>query len=330
MPIQGADIFFSALQQRVEILDQSQLQNPRSVSLLISSTKRYLAKPEYRIQLDDLVSQECGHLIAELNEDSFPLNGPWNQDVYLKRVQQYEDLAEPLAKMAGIMGRWGDGSDLSLMLDLLETLYKKAEGTRSGLTVYLDIRTYPAVLAFTAYGLGLTRSQRWATLHELFCALWTTDRRDPQRLVSLLFLQGWKGDNKELWQLLEGLKNRKTPLSDHLLEVMSAWGSSFTGVSTDIAYTFDKFEALASLSYFEQNDASSLEQSAQSNDPRIFASMPMGRLGWHESSYSRITHELKNSAIAGPLLNAGFANGNPRILELFILNLERFHSRMSW
>src|SRR3546814_1598836 len=44
-------------------LEQSQRQNPLSVELLVSSAKRYLAKPEYRIQLDELFAQETDRLL---------------------------------------------------------------------------------------------------------------------------------------------------------------------------------------------------------------------------------------------------------------------------
>ena len=57
IPISGADEFFQTLQQRVDTLEQSQRQNPLSVELLVNSTKRYLAKPEHRIQLDELLSR---------------------------------------------------------------------------------------------------------------------------------------------------------------------------------------------------------------------------------------------------------------------------------
>src|SRR3546814_2156715 len=65
LPISGADEFFKTLQQRVETLEQSQRQNPLSVELLVSSAKRYLAKPEYRIQLDELFAQETDRLRSE-------------------------------------------------------------------------------------------------------------------------------------------------------------------------------------------------------------------------------------------------------------------------
>src|SRR5207253_5899411 len=58
-----ADSFFSALRQRVEVLQASHRRNPAGVELVVASAKRFLSKPEYRIELDDFVNQETEDLI---------------------------------------------------------------------------------------------------------------------------------------------------------------------------------------------------------------------------------------------------------------------------
>lgn len=52
--IADANSFFTGLHERVETLAQTLRQNPLSIDVLVNSTKRYLAKAEYRIQLDEL------------------------------------------------------------------------------------------------------------------------------------------------------------------------------------------------------------------------------------------------------------------------------------
>ncbi|MFT0534451.1 hypothetical protein ACMHYJ_16720 [Castellaniella hirudinis] len=117
IPINGADEFFQSLQQRVETLEQSQRQNPLSVELLVNSAKRYLAKPEHRIQLDELFAQETDRLLDQLDSEIFSVQGQWSQEDFRTRVQQYESVTEPLARMAGVLGRWGDGKDFDVVMD---------------------------------------------------------------------------------------------------------------------------------------------------------------------------------------------------------------------
>ncbi|AMQ42775.1 hypothetical protein AMS64_10540 [Aeromonas veronii] len=328
--ITGADEFFRSLQQRVETLEQSQRQNPLSIELLVNSAKRYLAKPEHRIQLDELFSQETERLLTQLDDNQFSPQGQWNQDEFRSRVQRYEALTEPLARMAGVLGRWGDGSELPLLLDIIRGLYHQAEKIGNGLTVWLGLRSYPAVLVFMTYGVGLTRSQRWKTLHELLVAPWPREHRDSKRVVSTLFLGEWKGARNEVWNQLEGLDRRKTPLSDHLLEVMTNWRSSFAGVSAEFELVFERFEFLAALTYLEEDSEASLEQ-AHANTPHgLFARMPVGRVGWRESSANSLILELQSEATITALLDAGFARNSRRFLELSIESFKRYVGKMSW
>src|SRR3546814_3574175 len=132
-------------------LEQSQRQNPLSVELLVSSAKRYLAKPEYRIQLDELFAQETDRLLDKLDADAFSTHGGWSQVNFRSRVQSYESQTEALARMAGILGRWGESKEYSVVLDVLRTLYHQAGKVGSGTTGWLNLRSYPEVLVFTAY-----------------------------------------------------------------------------------------------------------------------------------------------------------------------------------
>ena len=329
IPISDADEFFQTLQQQVETLEQTQKQNPLSVELLVGSTKRYLAKPEYRIQLDDLLSQETNRLMEELDNDQFQPHGQWSQDEFRSRVQRYEAITESLGRMAGVLGRWGDGSELDTVLDILRGLYAEAEKIGNGLSVWLELRSYPAVLVFTAYGIGLACSRRWETLHKLLTADWPREYRDPKRTASMLFLNSWKGDRDGLWAKLEGLDNHKTALSDHLLEIMSDWRTSFSGVSSEFELLFERFEVLAALAYLEENNEESLEQ-ALAGSHGLFVRMPVGRVGWHNTSMVRLIHELTSESMISSLLDAGFAHKSRRFLEIFVESLKRYSERMSW
>jgi hypothetical protein len=95
------------LLRRVEALEQSQRQNPLSVELLVNSAKRYLAKSEYRIHLDELFTQEVDRLLKELDAPDFDPAKPFSQKDFHRRVRKYESITEPLARMVGVLGRWG-------------------------------------------------------------------------------------------------------------------------------------------------------------------------------------------------------------------------------
>ena len=324
--INDADSFFSSLRQRIETLEQSQRQNPLGIELQISSAKRFMAKPEYRIQLDELVSQETERVMSLLGQTDFSPAVPWDPVEFTKRVRRYESLIETLASMAGVLGRWGDGSELRLILDIVRSLYAQAKKIGSGMSSYLNLRSYPAVLVFSAYGIGLTRAERWKTLHDLFTTALANGSREPQRIVETLFLNAWEGTENNVWKLIDGLERRKTPFSDHLLPLLQEWSKRFVGLTPDFEHLFHRFELLGSLAFLERDNADVVRQELQNGS---FAWMPVGRVGWQYSA-SRLETEFKQPAAKSTLLAAGFALNDADFIDLFIENFGRIARRMNW
>lgn len=326
--INDADSFFSALSERVNTLADTHRPNPRTVELLVNSTKRYVAKPEYRIQLDGLFTEEVERLISHLDAAEFRPDVPFDVEDFRKRVARYEAISEPLARMAGTLGRWGEGSDLPFILDILQSIVTNAEKRAGGLVVYVNLRTYPAVLIFSAYGLGLTRSCRWQQLHDLFSAEIAREEKESRRVVEKLALFAWEGADNKLWQNLAGLDRRKTALSDHLHSVFAEWSRSFVGITPDFEMFFERFEILSSLAHFERNDQGDIEAAFNKQPPHNFVWMPVGRSGWNSRTRERLVEEIKTDTTEAELLKAGFAKGRQDFMDMWLNNLARISSRM--
>lgn len=326
--ISDADKFFTALRERVETLAQDHRQNPLSVDLLANSAKRYLAKAEYRIQLDDLFAEETKNVLNRIEGDDFTPQGPWNRDSFRTRVRKYETATEGLARMTGVLGRWGDDSELPLVLNIIGTLWTHAENVGGGLVTYLNVRSYPALLVFTAYGLGLTCAERWSALHKLFSTTVRTRHGQTVRMIDSLFLWAWKGTDENAWKQLEGLDNKKTPLSESLLALFAEWGKTFIGLVPDFERMYECFELFGSLAFLESHDKASLKE--QLADAQAFAWTPVGRIGWHGSNADRLLEEVKADPLKTALLTAGFARGDPEFFDLAVEDFRRIASQMRW
>ncbi|UPJ79481.1 SIR2 family protein [Bradyrhizobium sp. 183] len=332
LPITDADDFFVTLGERVKTLAETRKQSPLTIDLLVGSVKRYIARPEFRIRLDEVITQEANKLFDRLGVKELSPQGSWSVDEFRRRLKVYEAATEPLAKAFGILGRWGDDTELATVADTIRGVVARANEVGSGLNVWLGLRTYPAVLLMTAYGLGLVRAERWKILHDLFSLSMPREDRDPKRVVNSLFLWDWKGWDDNLWNNVEGFttgnNRRKTPLSDHLLDIFSEWGDAFLGIPTDNALLFDRFEALGALAHLEEISESSLKDQLEKGDRK--ARMSVGRLGWRSDGRRSIEHELKSTATRQQLLKAGFAFGSEAYLELFLENLTRVAGWMEW
>jgi hypothetical protein len=228
--------------------------------------------------------------------------------------------------MAGVLGRWGDGSELKLILDVVRSLYAQAKEIGNGMSSYLKLRSYAAVLVFLAYGIGLTRAERWKTLHDLFTKPLENGSREPQRIVETLFLNAWEGTEDNVWTLINGLERRKTPFSDHLLTLLQEWSKRFVGLTPDFEDLFHRFELLGSLAFLERDNADIIRQELQRGS---FAWMPVGRVGWRYSA-SRLETEFKQPVAKSTLLAAGFASNDSDFIDLFLENFGRIARRMNW
>lgn len=328
IPITDADGFFSTLQQHVETLGQSQRQNPLSIELLTNSAKRFLAKSECRIQLDDLLTQEADRLVTQLDSGDLAQPDSWSSATFRLYVKRYEAAAEALATVCGVLGRWGDDSELPLALDIICTLYAHAEKVRGGYVAYLGLRSYPAVLIFTAYGLALTRAGRWGALHRLFTAVIDRQQGEPVRAVEALFQGAWKGDDGDTWKQIEGLETRRTPLSDYLLSLFSEWSKPFMGLAPDFELIFERFEMLASLAHLERDPKEGIQQSLAGNPHNGWAWMPVGRSAWNSSCATRLISEFQAEPMRAALMQAGFARNDAEFVDLFIQNFQRVARRV--
>ena len=108
VPIADADDFFGRLRDQVQTLARTHRQDPRSVDLLVKSTKQFASRPEHTIELHDLLESEVQRLLHGL-QSSTPQaarDAPGVQSL----CTFYESASEPLGRMFGVLGRWGTGT----------------------------------------------------------------------------------------------------------------------------------------------------------------------------------------------------------------------------
>ena len=331
VPIDDADSFFTKLEEKVTTLATTHRQNPMSVDLIVESTKKYIAKPEHRVQLDDLVTSETNALVNKIDRTGFSTSENVSPEEFQKRVLAYESFTEPVAKVAGVLGRWGEGDDFHVVSDIMRSLCTQRDELGSNFLVWLNLRYYPAVLVFSAYGLGLTKAQRWNVLHE-FLNSTTAGPTDLQqnRLIERLFLSTWwEARNNQAWQWMPNIAEHKTPLSEHLYRLFAEWGMPFVGSSHGFDYTHGTWEILCSLAYLESISADELEQ-AWADDRRGFVWQPVGRSIFDHKTQAPILNEVQGDKLKSQLLEAGFSNGDDNLFQNSIKNYRLFANRLLW
>jgi hypothetical protein len=325
--IEGADVFFERLESLVSAQAGAQRPNPRSVELLVASAKKFLARPEFRIQLDELIGGELRRIDDETLAGASQPTGAWSNNLFIAAVARYEAHTEILARIFGVLGRYGTGSEFHDALDAVTKLgFREPAG---GYNVLTNLRTYPAVLLFYAYGIGLLKAQRFDDLFKLFSRPIHTGRDQAKTVVSHLLLTRWEGTENDPWKLLPELDKRKTALSDHLHELFEGWTIDYLFTKGEYTSLFEHFELLGTLAYITlSNDKATLQAAIQSPN-RDFVWSPIGRAAW-DGRVCRTILESWKGDLQPLLLKAGFAREDQDYLPLAIESIGRLASRIGW
>lgn len=321
-----ADTFFVGLSQKLETIQQSRQLNPMDADLTIAMAKRFLARSEHQIQLDDLFTGETKKVIAYFGPVFTTVQARFQQNL-TDWVYAYESATEPLVRLSTVMGRWGSGSEQKLVLDSINGLYAEAQKVQSGYVQWLEQKNYPAALVFYGYGLGLTKSGRLDDLLKLFNAPLFNRRRNRtlsmgEELSPFII----ENNNRQTWNAFNGQERAKAPFSNRLAcELTPQWAPDFAGVESPESL-YERFEFLCLLHFFKMRSGTQ-EALTDMIQRGSISRMLFGRISLLEETITRLAHEYSADEYRMPLLEAGFAFGSEQYLNDF---LEVLKSNISW
>jgi hypothetical protein len=308
LTVTSADDFFTALQSNIEAQEAIQRPNPATLKMLVATTKKYLSRAEYRIQLNDLIVEEARQLRTRLEGDAaLALEGSFSATEFIKRVKVIEAACERLIQALCVLGRWGDGNELSVVSELVREFAKPKSG--GGLTVWIAMPAYAGVLIVYAYGLGALRADRLKAVRDVWCTKVDNRADDSTKTaVQKLLLWEWECASNEYWSAeFPPNKTLKTPLSDHLHTFFRSALSDQYLSEGDYTRLFEKFEIIAGLVHLDvDSNKQYVETAAQSNE--TFVRVPMGRALWDGSNREPVLRELASDESKAVLLQAGFGD----------------------
>jgi hypothetical protein len=328
--IESADVFFEHLERLVDVQAELQRPNRRSTELLVASVKKYLRAAEYRIQLDDLFGAEIRGLKQRLAGKEYSADArSLTEQHFITTVARYESATEPLARMFGVLGRWGTGTEVDFALETIARFAKRE--SLGGFVVLLGLRTYPAVLLLYCYGLGLLKARRYGVLFRLFSANIRTDYGKQTPLVQHLYLAAWEGMQEEKWwKSFPGYEQRRTALSDHLHDILGPWTNDYVFMSGEFTQLYEEFEMMATLAYLSQTaNIQSLQGSVKPDHwGKNFVWAPLGRISWDRENRASVLATFEDEAKVKLVLEAGFARGDPTYFQEALSNLQRMFDRI--
>lgn len=331
VPIADADSFFVDLSERVRTLEQSRQRNPVGIDMLVSRAKRYLAKPEYRIQYSDLLNGEVSKIIEVLESDEMAPGKPWSEEEFNRRVSAYESASEGLVKICGLTGVWGDANFLKYATDAIKTLWEVSQPQTGGTVVYLNLRGYVAVLAYQAMALALIDSGRWNEFRELLNAsIWDEHNAEATILQNMIPLT-WKGSEQSTWRHLPGFERRRAPLADHLCAYFEQHSKAFLGAKRALSQTYLLSELLPAIATLDHYALDNLEEMLREESGRGHFWAPVaGRMGWDHWPMKRLYEKFENGNLAEEIATGGFGRGDAKIVLACLKHIQRSVGNLHW
>lgn len=243
-----ADQLFTALLEKVQSLQDLESPHPLSSKMAIAALKRYLVTPASRIVLRDLVHAETEKLYAVICSSAYGGKTSVQPEVEIvHRVAQYEAQTNILLGLIVTGSYWGDESTHKLWVNVLQRV-ANLPAINDGYTTLIQLRRYPALLLFYGAGLGAVAAGKYQTLASLFL---TAKIRDAGNQVQAICLEIHPGEimEKNVGQLLPGMKDKRTPVSNYLFIKLRDPLLEYLPDDHDYLVAFDRFEYLLALCY---------------------------------------------------------------------------------
>ena len=256
IPIEDADQFFQTVQQHVTSIEELSKPHPLSTEAAVTSLKRYLSEPRYKIQLSDLIAKTVDEVVQITSGDAFAIhrNSQWTTKSITKRVHSYETACSTLLAMAMVGGFWAEEEHYPEWRRALERL--GSTQTNTGVTNLLDLQRYPATLLLYALGLGAIGAGRLQFLGHLFAIKlpyphhWRLYGGEPREVPTVQLLLPFRMFHYggEVMKILDGMDNHRAPLNDWISRVLWSYAQRIIPDNHRYNLAFDELEMLMALS----------------------------------------------------------------------------------
>jgi len=180
--IRSANEFFRDLESGIELLRRHERTTSLTVESAIKKIKEALRDPRPELILLDLLHEETGRVLAEINrEDVIPLGDINGKECFKNRLKELEQVSAPLAAMMATLTHYDNEIHSDLITETIDLLINIPQlefttgnrhilglkGNISG-TNFLDcfqrIRFYPALIVVYASGITATRKRNFNSL----------------------------------------------------------------------------------------------------------------------------------------------------------------------
>lgn len=317
--ISGAEDFFGTVRHTVDSIEELSSPHPLSPELAVASMKRFLASPDQRIRLNDLIESSLNQAADSTAGGKFDIQNmptPTAESI-ADYLRAYESAYSTVLSIAPVAGRWAEDDHYHVWGSALERLSTNPD--RSGDPVLIALKTYPAILLLYALGMGALASDRLPFLGRLFDIRVSGGGMDGQSVSILSALFAARKLPTALWgtSLKDGSWDRFT-LNHWIFDLLRESMRQVEPSDEQYSLIFDRFEILLALAFPRRHGG------------RHYWN-PLGMFLHRRGNRIRILDEITNSISSlgrgSPFVSSGILDENPAKSLQEIEEFEGFAAR---
>ena len=275
-----------------------------------------------------MVSAEYKRMKAQIDKLYQQLDIPWSIDEFRRRISVMDASVDPLVQILIIAGRWGSGGESKWVEGIVTDCLRREP--RNGLTIWLDLITYPVVILHFSYALGLLKAGRLDDLYKWMTMAVPYGSKEDAPFIKQYWGAAWDRADKDLWKYMEGMENKRTPFNNHLYDIFLVWAREFVISEAEFTMLFEELEFLGALAFITNNlSRGELEQEIRARGEQPVWS-PVGRIAWDSDVRDRILSSYGNTAKQAEILEAGFCRSDKQYFELAVGQVRKLMGRISW
>jgi len=288
----------------------TEFDEPLRGDIKVDRIKQLITSESSLIELHDTLVQEVRAFIATSREEFFAVSAPYSQEELLDRLRRYEEVADHLSMCASVLSYWSTSKHLPILHKIVSRSVDSLE-QRSGTTIWLALRWYPAILLLYKAGIAAVDANNYESLATLF------QSEAPSfdgRYVETRLIESVSSAISELirstaFKQIPGHEKFFTPLSEYLFKTLQPQLDELFFLGIGYEKSFDTLEiilALASSDYCNERNG-------------YYSPLP-GRFFWkHKRSTSPLDRVISEA-------NAKKENWEPIRAGLFGGSIARFEA----
>lgn len=269
-----------------------------SAELTSAKIKTLISDPKHRIELHERVHEETEKLFALVGSMN-PQNDGNATEKARAWIEKIETESKTLRQLFAYGCYFGTDEQSRIWTRSLNRLSSLVH--MNGLTVMLNLQLYPAMLVLYTGGVAAMAAGNASNLKALLSTTYQEQHRESDLLVERA--NGWLLDGNQGNAVL-GLERRKTPLSDHVHDVITENFPQTLVVKDNFALEYDRWDVLLCMTVAHNRLKQESGQWA-----------PVGRFAWRSETNGKtgldiIFEEIETHQKEWPPLTAGLFNAS--------------------